>query len=122
MEDDYNEGEGAQVNSWEAKEKANDLNSLLKKVADTVNAKNLSEFSKNVNSEQMNDYNFATELSWDSLVDEDNYPVDQKSRDIDLWKKGQKTLYAARYHILISRVGESPVPANEFIKYGIEID
>ena len=114
-EDSYKEGEGQHVNSWESKIKANDLNSLLKKVANEVGANRITDLEYG----NLNDYDWGSEIWYSIMVDEDNYPVKPNSPDFKMWKQGDKILYSQRWHIIVSRIGESPIPEQEFKKLGL---
>jgi hypothetical protein len=115
-EDSYEEGEGEQVNSWDNNIKDNTLKGLLQKVAREVNAKNYTMLDYQGN---MNDYDWGTELWWNYLGD--NHNNEASKMEIEKWKKDELQLYSVNAHIIISKVGKSPVSEMELKQIGIKI-
>lgn len=106
VEDSYNDGEGEAGNSWDETFEKKDLISLLSVIEDYCNAP-----SRQLQYEDINNYDGATELWWTDLVNDNNYKA--SPAEISLWKKGQKKLWSAHYHILISKIGEFAVEKDE---------
>ena len=85
-EDDYENGEGDFVNSWDfdVRGEYDSAEDLIKAI---VKATYLFDF-------KVNEFTFeGGSITTSDLVDEENVQADKK--DIELWKKGEKTLYSA---------------------------
>jgi len=101
VEDDYNKGEvGDVVNSWTYELKADTQSELRNKILEST----YSEW-KDLDDEQMNEYDWCTEYHTSYMTDEDNQGV-VSDKELELWCKGKKTLYTVNCHILVTEVIE----------------
>ena len=85
-EDDYENGEGDFVNSWDfdVRGEYDSAEDLIKAI---VKATYLFDF-------KVNEFTFeGGSITTSDLVDEESIKADK--HDIELWKKGEKTLYSA---------------------------
>ena len=98
--------------------KNRDLEKLLEMVADEVYAPSHKDLEYQGN---VNDYNFGTELWYSYIGDENGYPVTEKNPKYKQWKNGEIVLYGVSAHIIVSRVGESPVSEDELKQAGIKV-
>ena len=100
--DDYKNGESLErVGVWEETVKAKTKEDLIKKIEDVTGVER-----RDWNVENLNDYEYASEVFADILVNENNHPA--RDAEIKLWKKGKITLWAMHFHILISQVEYKP--------------
>ena len=100
--DDYLLGEGERGMSWDHHVYSDSLEELLGKIEAYTNTQR-SEWEV----ENINGYEDATEMFTGITVDENNWPASKK--DLSAWKRGEKTLWACHYHILVSKVTLEPV-------------
>ena len=101
VEDDYNKGEvGDVVNSWTYELKADTQSELRNKILEST----YSEW-KDLNDEQMNEYDWCTEYHTSYMTDEFN-DGQVSDRKIEKWKNGEVKLYAVNCHILVTEVTE----------------
>ena len=113
-EDDYEQGEGDNVNSYTLATLTNQsFRGLVNELEDYVGEKRGWECAN------INNYEWASEIHTSQL--QDSYGNEASKYDIDMWKDGNKQLYSAHFHILVSRVGESPVSADEFKAVGLKL-
>jgi hypothetical protein len=107
-EDDYNEGEGKNVNSFN--EKVNKSFSsgeeLLKYISDFVLYHPLKKEDYSI----MDDGRIVTSV----LVDEDNSSA--SAREVEEWKNGNKKLYSANYNFYVTLTQEKTPSADELSK------
>jgi chemotaxis protein histidine kinase CheA len=104
-EDDYNEGEGNQVNSFGERE-----NKSFSNVSDFFKYINNTILYYDMNKEYfsiMDDGRIVTSI----LVDEDNSPASKM--EIEEWKKGNRKLYSANYNFYVTLTKEKTPTANE---------
>lgn len=90
-EDDYEQGEGAHVNTWEA-----DVRGTYSSIQELINQISSYGFSSN-----LEDYGFIDgRIFTDAMVDADG---DEPSEaQIEAWKRGKEQLYAARFDLPVS--------------------
>ena len=104
-EDDYNEGEGEQVNSFSER-----VNKSFSNTEDFFKYINDNVLYYNMNKEYfsiMDDGRIVTSL----LVDEDNSAASKS--EIGEWEKGNKKLYSANYNFYVTLTKEKTPTANE---------
>ncbi len=101
-EDNYEQGElidspGA---NWEEVLTADTQSELRNKILEAT-------YSKwgDLDSEQFNDYDWATEYHTSYLANEDNQGDASKS-EIESWKQGKTRLWSVNCHILVTKVTE----------------
>lgn len=100
-EDDYNEGEvSGIVNSWNQTITADTKANLRNEICDATYSK-----WEDIDGDQMNEYDHATEYHTSYLANEDNQG-DASESEIEEWKKGELKLYAINCHILVTEVTE----------------
>lgn len=99
-EDDFEQGELDEVNFWTQTLNANSPKELLENISDYMSRDAFAEMYQ----DNINEYDFGSEYWTDDLVDADNnYATPEQ---IKQWKEGKLTLYATRYHIVVSEVTE----------------
>ena len=107
-EDDYEEGEGKQVNNYDMDFDEYSLPKLLNQLEGYIGDKSGWEVAN------INDYDFASEIFSSRL---ESASGDEATRpEIEDWEKGEIMLYSAHFHVLLSKVGEFPVPEDEIKK------
>jgi hypothetical protein len=109
FEDDYNEGEGEQVNSFSEKVNKSFASGeeLLKYISKNVLYKDV---KKEYYSIMDDDGRIVTSI----LVDENNSAASEN--EIEKWKKGDKKLYSASYNFYITLTQEKTPSADELSK------
>lgn len=107
-EDDYNEGEGKNVNSFDEKVNKSFSNGeeLLKYISDFVLYHPLKKEDYSI----MDDGRIVTSV----LVDEDNSSA--SAREVEEWKNGNKKLYSANYNFYVTLTQEKTPSADELSK------
>ena len=109
-EDDYEQGEGAHVNTWEA-----DVRGTYRSIQDLVNAISQYGFSDNVS-----DYGYIDgRIFTDAMVDVDN--DEPSAAQIEAWKRGEEQLYAARFDVTVNVGDVHPMTEEEAESLGIGI-
>jgi gas vesicle protein len=91
---------GDVVNSWEEVLTADTQSELRNKILEAT----YTEW-KDLNDEQINDYDWCTEYHTSYLTNEDNQGKAYES-EVKEWKKGKTKLYAVECHILVTEVTE----------------
>lgn len=109
-EDDYEKGEGAHVNTYEV-----DVRGTYGSIQELVSAISSYGFSENTD-----DYGYIDgRIFSDAMVDVDN--DEPSEQQIEAWKRGQETLYAARVDIPVSVGDIHEMTEAEAEEFGIEI-
>ena len=100
-EDDYEDGQSISAdNSWDEVFTADTQSELRNKILEATYSK-----WEDLNDEQMNEYDWATEYSTSYLTNEENQG-DASEREIEEWKQGKTRLWAIDCHILVTKVTE----------------
>lgn len=108
-EDNYDEGEGNQVNHWGK----DDVNESIGNPEELFNFISNHIIYKDVTAKDFSVLDGRLETS--ILVDDDNSPA--SDNDIELWKQGKKTLYSANYNIDINMLAEKTPSDEEISKF-----
>jgi ankyrin repeat protein len=111
-EDSYEEGEGKNVSSYMEKFSKKSLEALIADIESYVDTKR-----SDWNFDNINEYGWASELWTDTLRTGEN--TESSESEMQSWKAGEITLYSYSYHILISKVFEGEVSAEELQSVGI---
>jgi hypothetical protein len=105
VEDSYEDGEGKIIKHFSEVFTNEKLEALLKDVAEYVYYKDYQDFNFN----NINEYEWASELWADTLIDSKNNYVGVGSKLYEKWKNGEVKLYTQKHHIIISKVSEFPI-------------
>lgn len=101
FEDNYEEGAiGSAENTWQEEIRADTQSELRNKVLEATYSK-----WEDLDDEQMNEYDFATEYHTSYLANASNELANDL--EVDLWKQGKYKLWDIDCHILVSEVKES---------------
>lgn len=101
-EDTYEEGEAVKCdNIWNDTLEANTKEELKTKIVEAVYAPKFED----LDDEQANKYEHATEYSYSYLANADNQGEATKA-EIESWKKGFTRLWAINCHIMVTEVTE----------------
>lgn len=101
-EDVYKDGENIETdNIWHEDIYADTQSELRNKVLEATYSKR-----EDLDDEQINEYDFATEYHTSYLANADN-EGEATAKEIELWKQGKCRLWAINCHILVTEVKES---------------